>query len=145
MKSCAALLKCFFFLFFRFQLTYVDDPLTCGSTPFSANTFNSRIPSPPNRCDQCAEYSSRISDLEVRLTSAKRQAQMAFDKASKTSALTKQVSILGDEVSSLTVKILYHKECNSFILGIVESACEMLRCKFPLDLFSSLFALLLLL
>jgi hypothetical protein len=61
---------------------------------------------------------------------------MAFDKANKTSALTKQVSVLGDEVSSLTAKILHHEECNSFILGIVESACEMLRCKFPLD-FSS--------
>jgi hypothetical protein len=70
---------------------------------------------------------------------------MAFDKASKTSALTKHVSILGDEVSSLTAKILHHEECNSFILGIVESACEMLRCKFSLDLSSSLFALLLLL
>jgi hypothetical protein len=79
------------------------------------------------------------------LTLAKRQAQMAFDKASKTSVLRKQVSILGDEVSILTAKILHHEECNSFILGIVESACEMLRCKFPLDLSSSLFAPLLLL
>jgi hypothetical protein len=114
------------FLFFCFQLTYVDDLLTCGPAPFSANMLNSKIPSPPSRCDQCVEYSSRISDLEIRLTSAKRQAQMAFDKASKTSALTKQVSTLGDEVSSLTAKILHHEECNSFILGIVESACEML-------------------
>jgi hypothetical protein len=79
------------------------------------------------------------------LTSAKRQAQMVLDKASKASALTKQVSTLGDEVSSLMAKILHHEECNSFILGIVESACEMLRCKFPLDLLSLLFALLLLL
>jgi hypothetical protein len=63
---------------------------------------------------------------------------MAFDKASKTSVLTKQVSILGDEVSSLTAKILHHEECNSFVLGIIESACEMLRCKFPLDLSFSL-------
>jgi hypothetical protein len=62
---------------------------------------------------------------------------MAFDKASQASALTKQVSILGDEVSSLTAKILHHEECNSFVLGIIESACEMLRCKFPLNLFSS--------
>jgi hypothetical protein len=77
------------------------------------------------------------------LTSAKRQAQMAFEKASKTSALTKQVSILGDEVSSLTAKILHHEECDSFILGIVESACEMLRCKFPFDLSSSSLAPLL--
>jgi hypothetical protein len=60
---------------------------------------------------------------------------MAFDKASKTSALTKHVSVLSDEVSSLTARILHHEECNSFILGIVESACEMLRCELPLDLF----------
>jgi hypothetical protein len=124
---------------------HVDDPFTCGPAHFSANMLNSKIPSPPSRCDQCVEYSSRISDLEIRLTLAKRQAQMAFDKASKTSAQTKQVSILGDEVSSLKAKILHHEECNSFILGIVESACKMLRCKFPLDLSSSLFALLLLL
>jgi hypothetical protein len=84
----------------------------------------------------------RISDLEVRLTSSKRQAQVAFDKSSKTSVLTKQVPILGDEVSSLTAQNLHQEECNSFILGIVESACEMLRCKFPLDLSSPLFALL---
>jgi hypothetical protein len=60
---------------------------------------------------------------------------MAFDKASKTSALKKQVSILSDEVSSLTAKILHHEECDSFILGIVESACEILRCELPLDLY----------
>jgi hypothetical protein len=105
---------------------HVHDPLTHGSAPSSARGFDPPISSTPSRCNQCAEYSLRISDLEVRLTSAKRQAQMAFDKASKTSTLTKQVSILGDEVSSLTAKILHHEECNSFTLGIVESACEML-------------------
>jgi hypothetical protein len=101
------------------------------------------ILSPPSRCSQCAEYSLRISDLETRLTLAKRQAQMAFDKASKTSNLTKQVSILDDKVSSLTAKFLHHEECNSFLLGIIESACEMLRCKFPFDLSFSLFVSLL--
>jgi hypothetical protein len=60
---------------------------------------------------------------------------MAFDKASKASALMKQVSILGDEVSSLMAKILHHEECNSFIIGIIETAYEMLGCKFPLDFF----------
>jgi hypothetical protein len=122
---------------------HINDPLTCGPAPSSARTFGSTISLPPSRCGQCAEYSSRISDLEARLTLAKRQAQMAFDKASKTSNLTKQVSILDDKVSSLTAKILHHKECNSFVLGIIESACEMLRCKFPFDLSSSLFAPLL--
>jgi hypothetical protein len=116
----------------------VHDPLTHDPTPSSAHGFDPQISSTPSRCNQCTEYSLRISDLEVRLTSAKRQAQMTFDRGSKTSALTKQVSILSDEVSSLTAKILHQEECNSFILGIVESACEMLRCELPLDLFSSL-------
>jgi hypothetical protein len=122
---------------------HINDPLTCGPAPSSARTFGSTISSPPSRCSHCAEYSSRISDLEARLTVAKRQAQMAFDKASKTSNLTKQVSILDDKVSSLTAKILHHEECNSFVLGIIESACEMLRCKVPFELSFSLFAPLL--
>jgi hypothetical protein len=70
---------------------------------------------------------------------------MAFDKASKTSNLTKQVSILDDKVSSLTAKFLHHEECNYFLLGIIEYACKMLRCKFPFDLSFSLFVPLLLL
>jgi hypothetical protein len=122
---------------------HTNDPLTGGPTPSAARTFDSTISSPPSRCNQCAEYSLRISDVESRLTLAKRQAQMAFDKASKASNLTKQVSILDDKVSSLTAKILHHEECNSFLLGIIESACEMLRCKFPFDLSFSLFVPLL--
>jgi hypothetical protein len=72
------------------------------------------------------------------LTLAKRQAQMAMDKASKACGLTKQISILDDKVSSLMAKIVHHEECNSFVLGIIESACEMLRCKFSFDLSFSL-------
>jgi hypothetical protein len=112
---------------------HINDPLPCGPAPSSARTFGSMILSPPSRCSQCAEYSSRISDLEARLTLAKCQAQMAFDKASKTSSLMKQVSILDDKVSSLMAKIVHHEECDSFIIGIIESACEMLRCKVPCD------------
>jgi hypothetical protein len=118
---------------------HINDHSICGPAPSSARMFGSTILSPPSRCSQCAEYSSRISDLEARLTLAKRQAQMAFDKASKTSGLMKQVSVLDDKVSSLTAKILHHEECNSFVLGIIESACEMLRCKFSFDLSFSLF------
>jgi hypothetical protein len=126
-----------FLLSFPFGLHSMraTDPLTHGPAPSSAHVLGSQISSTPSRCNQCAEYSSRISDLEVRLTLAKRQAQMAFDKASKTSSLTKQVSILSDDVSSLTAKILHHEECDSFILGIIESTCEMLRCELPLDLY----------
>jgi hypothetical protein len=112
---------------------HINDPLPCGPAPSSTRTFGSTILSPPSRCSQCAKYSSRISDLEARLTLAKRQAQMAFDKASKTSGLMKQVSILDDKVSSLMAKIVHHEECDSFVIGIIESACEILRCKVPCD------------
>jgi hypothetical protein len=58
---------------------------------------------------------------------------MAIDKASKASGYMKQISSLEENVSSLTAKIVHNEECESFILGIVESACEMLRCKFSFD------------
>jgi hypothetical protein len=64
------------------------------------------------------------------LTLSKRQAQMAIDKASKSCGFMKQISILEDKVSSLTAKIVHLEECDSFLVGIIESACELLRCKF---------------
>jgi hypothetical protein len=90
----------------------------------------------------CAEYSSRVSDLETRLTLAKRQAQMAIDKASKACGYLKQISALDDKVSSLTAKIVHHEECESFILGIIESACEILRCEILCDFSLYLFSFL---
>jgi hypothetical protein len=122
---------------------HINDPLNRNHAPSSAREFSSSVSSPPHRCCQCTEYSLRISDLEARLTLAKRQAQMAMGKASKACGLTKQISILDDKVSSLMAKILHYEECNSFILGIIESACEMLRCKFPFDLSFFLLASLL--
>jgi hypothetical protein len=113
---------------------HINDPLSRDHAPSSAREFGSKVSSPPRRCCQCAEYSSRICDLEARLTLAKRQAQMAVGKASKACGLIKQISILDDKVSSLTANIVHHEECNSFVLGIIESACEMLQCKFPFDL-----------
>jgi hypothetical protein len=64
------------------------------------------------------------------LTLSKRQAQMAIDKASKSCGFMKQISILEDKVSSLTAKIIHLEECDSFLVGIIESDCELLRCKF---------------
>jgi hypothetical protein len=72
---------------------------------------------------------SRISDLEGRLTLMKRQAKTALDKASKSCGLMKQISILEDKVSGLVAKIVHLEESDSFLVGIVESVCEMLRCK----------------
>jgi hypothetical protein len=59
----------------------------------------------------------------------KRQAQAALDKASKSHDLMKKVSNLQDEVSSLVARITHFEECESFLIGIVESVCEMLLCK----------------
>jgi hypothetical protein len=56
----------------------------------------------------------------------------------------KQVSILEVEVSSLVAKITHFEECNPFLVGIVESVCEMFLCKLPRSLlFYACFGLLL--
>jgi hypothetical protein len=65
------------------------------------------------------------------LTLAKRQAQMAMDKASKSCGFMKQISILEDKVSGLIAKIVHLEECDSFLVGIAESACELMRYEFP--------------
>jgi hypothetical protein len=68
----------------------------------------------------------------------KRQAQIAMDKASKSCGFMKQISTLEDKVSGLMAKIMHLEECDSFLVGIVESVYEMLRCKahYSLSLFS---------
>jgi hypothetical protein len=65
-----------------------------GQAPSSAEAFDSGVSSPPRPVCQCDEYSSRIADLESRLTLSKRQAQMAIGKASKSCGFIKQISIL---------------------------------------------------
>jgi hypothetical protein len=59
---------------------------------------------------------------------------MAMDKASKSCGFMKQISILEDKVSGLTAKIVHLEECDSFLVGIVESVCEMLQCEVPCNL-----------
>jgi hypothetical protein len=124
---------------FAFQPMRAGELSGCGQAPSSADAFDSGASSPPCPSCRCAEYLSRIADLESRLTLSKCQAQMAMDKASKSCSFMKRISILEDKVSSLTAKIVHLEECDSFLVGIVESACELLRCKFscyfPLLLF----------
>jgi hypothetical protein len=93
---------------------------------------------------RCDEYSLWIADLESRLTLSKCQAQMAIGKASKSCGFVKQISILKDKVSSLTAKIVHLEECDSFLVGIIESACKLLRCEFPCHSPLLLFAAMLL-
>jgi hypothetical protein len=64
----------------------------------------------------------------------KHQAKLALDKASKSCGFMKQISVLEDKVSGLMAKIVHLEECESFLIGIVESVCEMLRCKFSCSL-----------
>jgi hypothetical protein len=63
----------------------------------------------------------------------KRQAKTATDQASKSYGLMKQISILEDKVSGLVAQVTYLKECDSFLVDFVESACEQLKCRFPAD------------
>jgi hypothetical protein len=98
---------------------HTNDPLTGRPAPSAARAFDSMISSPPSQCNQCTEHSLRIFDLETRLTLAKHQAQMEFDKASNTSNLVKQVSILDDKVSSLTANFLHHDKVSICALAVV--------------------------
>jgi hypothetical protein len=58
---------------------------------------------------------------------------MAIKKASQASGYMKKIFSLEEKFSSLMAKVVHNEECESFILGIVESACEMLRCEFSFD------------
>jgi hypothetical protein len=68
-------------------------------------------------------------DLEGHLSLMKRQGKIALDKASKSCGLMKQISSLEDKVSGLVARIVHLEECDSFLVGIIQSVCEMLRCK----------------
>jgi hypothetical protein len=103
----------------------------------SADAFHSAIPSPPCRC---TEYLSRISDLEGRLSLMKRQTKTATDQASKSYGLMKHISVLEDKVSGMVAQLTHLKECDSFLVNFIESACEQLKCKFPADLLKLLAA-----
>jgi hypothetical protein len=106
----------------------------CGQESPPADMFDFGASLPPRSSCQCAEYLSRILDLEGRLSLMKHRAKIALDKASKSCGFMKQISTLEDKVSGLMAKIVHLEECDSFLIGIVESVCEMLRCKAPCSL-----------
>jgi hypothetical protein len=76
---------------------------------------------------------SRIADLEGHLSLMKRQAKTALDKAIKSCGLMMKISVLEDKVSGLVAQVTHLKECDSFLVDFVESACEQLKCRFPSD------------
>jgi hypothetical protein len=120
----------YFSLFIFFQPNYGD-----GSPNFDRNSplatrSNSGIPSAPRSPCRCAKHLLRISDLEGRLSLLKRQAKAAVDQAGRSFGLMKRVSSLESRVSDLMAKIVHLEECDSFLIGIIESACEQLQCEF---------------
>jgi hypothetical protein len=64
----------------------------------------------------------------------KHQVKTAMDQASKSYGLMRQVSALEDKVSGLVAQVMHLKECDSFLVEFIKSACEQLKCKFSADL-----------
>jgi hypothetical protein len=85
---------------------------------------DSDVPSGHCPSCRCVEHLSRIADLEGRLSLLKRQAKTAMDQAGKSFGLMKKVSSLESQVSDLMAKIIHLEECDTFLIGIIESACE---------------------
>jgi hypothetical protein len=70
----------------------------------------------------------------------KRHASTAMGQASKSYGLMKQVFFLEDKVSGLVAQVINLKECDSFLVDFIESACDQLKCEFPVDLLKILAA-----
>jgi hypothetical protein len=64
----------------------------------------------------------------------KHQAKTALDQAGKSYDLMKQISVLEDKISSLVAQVSHLKECDSFLIDFIKSACEQMKCKFSADL-----------
>jgi hypothetical protein len=64
------------------------------------------------------------------LALVKRQAKSSLDQAGKSYSLMRQVSSLEDQVSGMLAKVMHLKECDSYLVEIIESVCEQLKCKF---------------
>jgi hypothetical protein len=60
----------------------------------------------------------------------KRQAKSALDQAGKSYGLMRQVSALEDKVSGLVAQVMHLKECDSYLVEIIESACKQLKYEF---------------
>jgi hypothetical protein len=123
------LFLCVLLYFFQHDCAGGSTNLGCGSPPASCGVTP---PAPRSSC-RYNEYLSRIVDLEGRLSLMKCQAKTAMNQASKTYGLMKQVSILEDKVSVLVSRVMHLKDCDSFLVDFIESACEQLKCKFPAD------------
>jgi hypothetical protein len=100
----------------------------CGSLP--TDISDSDVPSSHYTSCRCDEHLLRIADLEGRLSLLKWQANTAMDLAGESFGLMKEVSSLESQVSDFMAKIIHLEECDAFLIGIIESARELLQCKF---------------
>jgi hypothetical protein len=51
-------------------------------------------------------------------------------QAGNSFGLMKRVSSLESQVCDLMAKIVHPEECDAFLVGIIESACEQSQCEF---------------
>jgi hypothetical protein len=109
---------------------YAGGSLTRDRDSPPANMSNYGVSSPSRSPCQCTEYLSRISDLEGCLSLLKRQAKSALDQAGNSYSLMRHVSALEDKVSGLVARVMHLKECDAYLVEIIESACEHLKCEF---------------
>jgi hypothetical protein len=101
-----------------------------GPLPMNiAGSQISEVPSGYDSPDSCTKHSSRIADLEGRLSSLKHQTMTAMEQAKRSSNLLKKVSSLEDQMSILMAKNFQLKNCNIYMTKIIETACEQLQCK----------------
>jgi hypothetical protein len=123
-------LSYFSFHSFAFQPVYAGGSSARDRDSPPANMSNSGVSSPPCSPYRRTEYLSRISDLEGRLSLLKRQAKSALDQAGNSYSLMRQVSALEEKVSGLVAQVMHLKDCDAYLVEIIESACEQLKCEF---------------
>jgi hypothetical protein len=119
-----------FFYSLVFQPGYVGGSPNRGRDSPPANMSNPGVQYPARSPCRCAEHLWRISDLEGRLALLKHQAKYALEQAGKSYSLMRRVFLLEVQVSGLVAKVMHLEECDSYLIEIIESTCEQLKCKF---------------
>jgi cell division protein FtsB len=83
----------------------------------------------PEIPDRTAKYTRRIADLEGRVKMLKQQVITAMDQAEKSSTISKNMSLLEDQVSALKLKITQLEDGSLYMTEILEAAREQLNCQ----------------
>jgi hypothetical protein len=117
-------LSCFLLYFLSFQHESTGGSMDPGHGSPPVDALCIAAPSATHSSCRCSEYLSRIVDLEGHLSLMKRQAKTAMAQANKSYGLMKQVSILEDKLLGSVAQVMHLKECDSFLVESIESACE---------------------